>query len=79
MVQGVGFRASVEQRARARGVAGWVRNRPDGAVEAVFEGDPEAVEALVEYCRGGPRGSHVDRVDVTDGPVRGESGFRVTN
>jgi acylphosphatase len=78
MVQGVGFRASVQQRARTRGVGGWVRNRPDGAVEAVFEGDPDGVDALVEYCRSGPRGSQVDHLDVDEEPVRGEGNFRVT-
>jgi len=50
-VQGVAFRVATRDRARSRGVAGWARNRPDGAVEAVFEGPPEAVESLVEFCR----------------------------
>ena len=65
-VQGVGFRYSVARTAQSRGVNGWVSNRPDGTVDAVFEGDPEAVESLVRYCREGPRGAVVDRVDVTD-------------
>lgn len=65
-VQGVGFRYSVARAAQSRGVAGWVSNRPDGTVEAVFEGEPEAVDSLVRFCRDGPRGAAVDRVDVVD-------------
>jgi acylphosphatase len=76
-VQGVGFRFALERAARARGVAGWVRNRPEGTVEAVFEGAPEAVEALVELCREGPRGAEVERVDVEVESPEGVSGFRV--
>ena len=53
-VQGVFFRDSTRREAQRHGVAGWVRNAGDGSVEAVFEGDPEAVQALVELCRGGP-------------------------
>lgn len=74
-VQGVGFRVSVTRRAEERGVAGWVRNRPDGAVEAVFEGEPEAVEALVRFCREGPRGASVVHVEVSDERPEGLSGF----
>jgi acylphosphatase len=58
-------------------VNGWVRNRPDGAVEAVFEGDPEDVAALVEFCRRGPRGAGVERVDVEEELPEGLAGFRV--
>jgi acylphosphatase len=76
-VQGVGFRFGVERAANTRGVAGWVRNRPDGAVEAVFEGEPEDVEALVDFCRRGPRGAQVDRVDVEVESAEGLDGFRV--
>jgi acylphosphatase len=54
-VQGVGYRAWVEREAKARGLAGWVRNRSDGSVEAVFSGDDEAVRAMVEACGRGPR------------------------
>ena len=61
----------------SRGVAGWVRNRPDGAVEAVFEGEREDVEALVSFCRQGPRGAEVERVDVRNESVEGLAGFRV--
>jgi acylphosphatase len=77
-VQGVGFRYAVERAARSRGVSGWVRNRPDGSVEAVFEGDPEDVAALVELCREGPRGADVDRVDVRSESAEGLTGFRVS-
>jgi acylphosphatase len=77
-VQGVGFRFAVERAARSRGVAGWVRNRPDGTVEAVFEGGPEAVAALVDFCREGPRGAEVERVDVVSESPDGLAGFRVT-
>jgi acylphosphatase len=76
-VQGVGFRCAVERAARTRRVAGWVRNRPDGTVEAVFEGEPEDVEALVDFCRRGPRGSEVERVDVSAESAEGLTGFRV--
>jgi acylphosphatase len=77
-VQGVGFRFGVERAANSRGVAGWVRNRPDGAVEAVFEGEPADVEALVEFCRRGPRGAQVERVEVEEDSAEGLGGFRVT-
>lgn len=75
VVQGVGFRVSVAPRARSRGVAGWVRNLPDGRVEAVFEGD--AAEELVAYCRSGPRGAAVSRVEVVDEEPEGLSSFEV--
>jgi len=77
-VQGVGFRFAVQRAANSRGVVGWVRNRPDGAVEAVFEGEREDVEALVSFCRQGPRGAEVERVDVRNESVEGLAGFRVT-
>ena len=76
-VQGVGFRFDVERAANSRGVAGWVRNRADGAVEAVFEGEPEDVEALVDFCRRGPRGAVVERVDVEEESAEGLGGFSV--
>ena len=77
-VQGVGFRFSVQRAALSRGVAGWVRNRADGAVEAVFEGEPDDVEALVDFCRRGPRGAVVERLDVDEELPEGLGGFRVT-
>lgn len=76
-VQGVGFRYAIERAARAHGVAGWVRNRPDGAVEAVFEGEHEAVDALVRFCEDGPRGADVDRVEVETQPLEGLGDFRI--
>jgi acylphosphatase len=76
-VQGVGFRFAVERAARSRGVAGWVRNRPNGTVEAVFEGAPEDVEALVALCRRGPRGAEVDRVEISAESPEGLTGFFV--
>jgi len=59
------------------GVAGWVRNRDDGAVEAAFEGDPGGVEALVEFCRRGPGRSVVERLQVSEEQPEGLSGFQV--
>jgi acylphosphatase len=76
-VQGVFFRDSVRRLAQQRGVTGWVANRADGAVEAVFEGEPDEVERLVELCRAGPRGARVDSVDVVDEEPEGLSGFVV--
>jgi acylphosphatase len=76
-VQGVFFRETTRRRAESAGVAGWVRNRLDGAVEAVFEGEPAAVERLVEFCRDGPRGARVDWVDVAAEDSEGLRGFEV--
>lgn len=76
-VQGVFFRDTLRRDAVAHGVSGWARNRADGTVEAVFEGAPEAVEALVTTCHKGPRGARVDRVDVSDEAPAGLVGFRV--
>ncbi len=76
-VQGVFFRDTTRREARTRGVAGWVRNRPDGAVEAVFEGEPDAVRAMVDLARRGPRGAEVERVDETEEEPEGLSGFEV--
>ncbi len=76
-VQGVGFRYSVLQRARQRAVAGWVSNRYDGSVEAVFEGEADAVDALVRFMSDGPRGAEVESVDVTEQEPEGVDGFDV--
>jgi acylphosphatase len=76
-VQGVFFRDTTRRQASSRGVAGWVRNRPEGAVEAVFEGEPEAVESLVRFAHEGPRGADVSDVDVVDEEPEGLSGFEV--
>ena len=74
-VQGVFFRDTTVRRAVERGVAGWVRNTPDGTVEAVFEGDPDAVEALVRFAHEGPRGAIVERVEVTEEETEGLTRF----
>jgi acylphosphatase len=76
-VQGVGFRFGVERAARSRRVAGWVRNRSDGTVEAVFEGERQDVEALVAFCRRGPRGAVVERIENDEESAEGLGGFRV--
>jgi acylphosphatase len=76
-VQGVFFRDSVRQMAQSRGVAGWVRNNADGTVEAAFEGEEEAVDSLVAFCREGPRGADVERVEEEQEEPRAEAGFRV--
>jgi acylphosphatase len=76
-VQGVFFRDTTRRMAADRGVAGWVRNRPDGAVEAVFEGEPEAVEGMVRFAHEGPRGAAVERVEVFEEEPEGLSGFSV--
>jgi acylphosphatase len=77
-VQGVFYRVRCAERARVAGLAGWVRNRPDGRVEAVFEGASDAVEAMVSWCRRGPDLARVDAVEVTDEEPLGEAGFRIT-
>jgi acylphosphatase len=76
-VQGVWFRGSTEAEAQRVGVGGWVRNRPDGSVEATFEGSAAAVEALVRYVHQGPRHARVESVEVIEEPPRGEVAFRV--
>ena len=65
-VQGVGFREALRGQALARGVTGWVRNRRDGSVEAVLQGDAAAVDAVIDWARRGPRAARVDRVDAQD-------------
>jgi acylphosphatase len=76
-VQGVFFRDTTRRTAESRGVAGWVRNREDGAVEAVFEGDPDAVESMVRLAREGPGRAQVEELDVADEEPEGLSGFRI--
>ena len=76
-VQGVFFRDTTRRLAQQHGIAGWVRNNPDGTVEAVFEGDEEAVARLVAFAREGPRGARVQRVDVYDEENEGLSSFTV--
>ena len=76
-VQGVFFRAETSRLARSRGLAGWVRNLPDGRVEAVLEGPRQAVESMLEWMRVGPRGAAVSSVDVSWEDPERELGFRV--
>lgn len=76
LVQGVGFRASLAREARRRGLAGWVRNRLDGSVEAVVAGAPAAVDELTRWAARGPPAARVARVDVE--PASGEyTGFEL--
>jgi acylphosphatase len=76
-VQGVFFRDSVRRLAQQHGVAGWVANRWDGTVEAVFEGDEDAVARLVDFAHRGPRGASVESVEVIEERPEGLSGFNV--
>ena len=76
-VQGVFFRDSARERARAHGVSGWVRNCHDGTVEAVVEGPPDAVERVVRFFETGPPSARVQDVEITDEAPEGLSGFEV--
>ena len=76
-VQGVFFRAEARTRAESRGLTGWIRNAPDGTVEAVFEGDADGVRSLVDWCRRGPRGAQVAGVETTEETPAGETRFEV--
>ena len=76
-VQGVFFRTKTRDRARSLGVAGWIRNVPDGTVEAVFEGDDERVGSMVEWCRRGPSGASVEDVEVEWVEPEAEVGFSI--
>ena len=76
-VQGVSFRWYAVQEAAKLGVTGWVRNEPDGSVAGHFEGDAAAVEAMVDWCREGPRPAQVQRVARRDGAVTGARSFEV--
>lgn len=74
-VQGVFFRDSCRREAERLGVAGWVRNEPDGTVAGHFEGPAEAVEEMVRWCHDGPPRARVDHVDVVDSEPRNAEGF----
>lgn len=76
-VQGVWFRAWTREQALAEGVSGWVRNQPDGAVEAVIAGPEEAVEALIAKLHDGPPDAKVDAVRVADAEMPDEPGFHI--
>ena len=71
LVQGVFFRAMTHREAIRLGLGGWVRNLPDGRVEAVFEGPGEKVREMIDWCRQGPRGASVEDVEVIEAPYRG--------
>jgi acylphosphatase len=77
VVQGVFFRTETRDRARSLSVAGWIRNVPDGTVEAAFEGDDERVDSMVEWCRRGPSGASVENVEVEWIEPEGEVGFSI--
>ncbi len=76
-VQGVFFRDTARRLAAGRGLAGSIANRPDGTVEATFEGPGEDVEAMIGFCRRGPEGAAVERIEVVEEEPRGIEGFRV--
>ena len=76
-VQGVWFRGATQRQARALGIAGWVRNRFDGSVEAVFEGSPALVAAAVAFCHEGPTNARVDRVESRDEAPEGLTRFDI--
>lgn len=79
-VQGVFFRAETANLAHRLGLAGWVRNLPDGRVEALFEGEKEKVEQAVDFCRRGPPGAYVQELDLNWEAWKGEfRDFRVTH
>ena len=77
-VQGVFYRANCVELARELRLAGWVRNTLDGRVEAEFEGEPTAVQAMLAWCREGPAHAHVAAIDITEEAPTGETDFRVT-
>lgn len=76
-VQGVFFRHHTKKLALELGVNGWVKNLPDGRVEAVFEGDNEKVEKMIEFCRRGPPLAEVENIEVKEENVKGEKGFEI--
>ncbi len=76
-VQGVSFRWYLQQEAERRDVTGWVRNEPDGSVAGHLEGEPAAVDAVVDWCREGPRPAQVEHLDVRVADSTGATGFDV--
>ena len=76
-VQGVGYRAFVEMKAAELGLAGWVRNRRDGSVEAVLQGPQAAIDSMLDFCRSGPPASRVDRIEIVSEKVGAFDGFEV--
>ncbi|MFN3487076.1 MAG: acylphosphatase [Planctomycetota bacterium] len=78
LVQGVFYRATCQREAQARGLSGWVRNLPDGRVEAVLQGPREAVEDMIRWCAKGPPRAQVSKIDLTyEPPEPGLQGFRI--
>jgi len=77
LVQGVFFRTEMRDRASSLRLGGWVRNRPDGSVEAVFEGPVDRVESMISWCGRGPSGARVEQVEVEWEDPRGEQGFSI--
>jgi acylphosphatase len=77
LVQGVGYRIAIWQRAREIGLTGWVRNLNDGRVEAVFEGLPEQVESMVQWCQHGPPAAQVSRIEVDLEPPQALQCFEI--
>lgn len=78
VVQGVGFRYLARAEAERLGVVGFVRNLPDGSVEAEVEGEPDAVGRMLDWLRDGPSGARVDRIEVHDAEPVGEDRFRIS-
>jgi acylphosphatase len=76
-VQGVFYRASCAEQARRRSLGGWVRNLPDGGVEAVFEGENEQVDGMIDWCRRGPRGARVETVQTEAQAPVGDTSFAI--
>ncbi len=76
-VQGVAFRDATRSQAEQLGLSGWVRNTQDGQVEAVFEGDPDTVQKMIEWCKSGPSSADVEDVSVENEQSEGLSGFEV--
>ena len=77
LVQGVGFRWSLRERARSRGLGGWAANHADGSVEAVLEGEDGDVDSVLDWCSRGPSGAQVDHVETVWEEPRGDQGFHV--
>lgn len=77
VVQGVGYRYSLRSTAEDAGVTGWTRNRADGSVEAVLEGEEQSVDGVVAWMAAGPAGAHVTRSRVTDAAPEGSTAFEI--
>jgi len=77
-VQGVWFRQSTQRKALSLGVHGWVRNRPDGSVEAQFEGPGDVVDLAIEWAKDGPERARVDTIEVFEAEPAGLGGFEIT-